>query len=153
MTDPLLFGIFFQVFLALGYSLLSFILWSVSTWGSYKRTLFSFSNWRLSSIHSLVKNCDVPLILHLEMCLGVVAFKQMHISVETLFNMFSLDLSFMCVQFTDGCGGLFVVCEVCVLYAWSLALLLLTYGDKGMEGVIINLSRISLQYWQQCIYL
>lgn len=113
---------------------------------SYERMLFSFSNCSLSSIHSLVKTYDVPLVLHLEMCLGAVAFKQMHISVWSLFNMFSLDLSFMGVQFTDGCGGLFVVCEVCVLYAWSLALVLLMCGDKGMEGVVINLSRISLQY-------
>lgn len=37
----------------------------------------------------------MPLVLHLEMCIGVVAFRQLHISKQTLFNMFSLDLSFM----------------------------------------------------------
>lgn len=88
----------------------------------------------------------MPLVLHLAMCLGVVAFKQRHISVQALFNVFSLNLSFMRVQFTDGCGGLFVVCEVCVLYAQSLALVLLMCGDEGVEGVFVNRPRISPQY-------
>ena len=48
--------------------------------------------------------------------------------------------SYMCVQFTNGCRGLFVVCEICILYVWSLVLVLLMCEDKGMESIFRCLS-------------
>lgn len=59
----------------------------------------------------------------------------------------------VCVQFTNGCGGLFVVYEVCILCAWSLALVLLMSEGKGMESIRLCLSPESPSGIDRSLYI